>query len=69
MITTVLRTSCDKKELYNSVNISHIYWKKSIDRRIERGIQSQSLAYNIFCAVEGAIMMSRVQASIKTMQK
>jgi AcrR family transcriptional regulator len=58
------------QELYNSVNHITYLLEKAIETgALKEEFDPRSLAYNIFCAVEGAIMMSRVQASIKPMQE
>jgi AcrR family transcriptional regulator len=36
---------------------------------LRKEVQPESMAYNIFCAVEGAIMISRVQGDIRPMQE
>ncbi len=55
-----------------SVSVNHI--ADLLEKAIEAGeltntFNPKSTAYNIFCAIEGAIMMSRAQSNIQPMQE
>lgn len=57
-------------ELKKIVDTIHGLLKKAVAAgEIVRDCETRTLAYNIFCAIEGAVMMSRVQNSTKPMQE
>ncbi len=57
-------------ELKKTVDTIHGLLKKAVSTgEIVCNCDTRTIAYNIFCAIEGAVMMSRVQNSTKPMQE
>lgn len=58
------------KELSRSIqHVAELFRQAKASGELNSSFEPESMAYNIFCAVEGAIMISRVQGDLKPMQE
>jgi TetR/AcrR family transcriptional regulator, transcriptional repressor for nem operon len=58
------------KELSRSIAyVAELFRQAKDAGELSSSLNPESMAYNIFCAVEGAIMICRVQADLKPMQE
>jgi hypothetical protein len=58
------------RELLVSINhITELFEEAIAAGEITNTFNPKSMAYNIFCAIEGAIMMSKAQSSMQPMQE
>jgi AcrR family transcriptional regulator len=57
-------------ELSQSIqHVAQLFRQAMAAGELRQECNPESMAYNIFCAVEGAIMVSRVQSNLKPMQE
>ena len=58
------------KELTRSIHhVAELIRQAQLSGELNNSLNAERMAYTIFCAVEGAIMISRVQGDLKPMQE